>query len=57
MAYKRDNSIDRFLNALTRIVGDRSNYNTVGMALGFHMYELDGKWTNAMGKIFFSFYP
>ena len=50
MASKGDNRIDRFLNALSRVIGDRVKYDTIGLELNFPQYELDGKWTNAGGK-------
>ena len=47
---RRDNTVDKFLNTLSRVVTDRDVYNCLGMELGFQRYELDGRWTNAMGE-------
>ena len=46
---RRDNTIDKFLNSLSRVVSDKDRYDQIGLELGFAQYELDGRWTNAHG--------
>ena len=46
---RRDNTIDKFLNSLSRVVSDKEKYDQIGLELGFAQYELDGRWTNAHG--------
>ena len=45
-----DNTVDRFLNQVGRLIYTKDMYDRLGLELDFKKYELEGKYTNSQGK-------